>query len=146
MIQCVLLGSEDCRCGFLEMTHSVIKLDKCATDRELATLIECLCSQHPLTYSANERRHRVEGIVRRVLRRAEEVWVQRFDQVRKVLAKAVVRIRWSEHPNDCCYGKRGLLSVLQARILLGLLEARMRSHLLSLRCCIGNRLPERRSK
>ena len=82
----------------------------------------------------------VEVVIRRVLQRAEQAWAKRFDGLQRVLAKAVVRIRWLNHGNEIVYGKRGLLHVIRARVFLGLLEQRMRYYARALRCGVGKHL------
>ena len=94
----------------------------------------------------NADRKHVEVVIRRVLQRAEQAWAKRFDGLQRVLAKAVVRIRWLNHGNEIVYGKRGLLHVIRARVFLGLLEQRMRYYLRALRCGVGKQLTRKQAQ
>ena len=94
----------------------------------------------------NAQKNELARVLEKVLQREEQAWAKRWEGVQRVLAKAVVRIRWLKYSNDVGYAKRGLLRCLRARVFLGLLEERMRYYIRALSCGVGRLLSRRQAQ
>ena len=125
----------------LQPDHSVRSRFHWATDPELVVLMKWRSGSPDRC-----RREEVAQIIRGMLQREEQAWVNRREGVQRVLAKAVRRIRWLDHSNEVGFDNEGLMRCLRARMFLGLLEEQMRHYIAALSYGFGGRLLRRQTR